>query len=36
MITITLQSLYYMIGITGVLCSAAYKIGYEMGKNARK
>ena len=36
MITITLQSLYYMFGIASIICGAAYKIGYEMGKNARK
>lgn len=36
MITITLQSIYYAIGIVSILCGAAYKIGYEIGKNTRK
>ena len=36
MITISLQSIYYALGIAGILCGAAYKLGYEIGKNARK
>ena len=36
MITISLQSIYYALGIASILCGAAYKIGYEIGKNARK
>lgn len=36
MITISLQSIYYVFGIASILCGAAYKIGYEIGKNARK
>lgn len=36
MITISLQSIYYALGITSILCGAAYKLGYEIGKNARK
>ena len=35
-ITISLQSIYYALGIASILCGAAYKIGYEIGKNARK
>ncbi len=33
---ITLESLYYVIAICAILCGAAYKIGYENGKNAKK
>ena len=36
MITISLQTVYYAIGIASILCGSAYKIGYEIGKNARK
>ena len=36
MITISLQSIYYIVGIAGIFCGAAYKLGYEVGKNARK
>lgn len=36
MITISLQSIYYTLGIVSILCGASYKIGYEIGKNARK
>lgn len=36
MVTISLQSIYYAIGIVSILCGAAYKIGYEIGKNVRK
>jgi hypothetical protein len=36
MITISLQSIYYVLGIASILCGAAYKLGYEVGKNARK
>lgn len=32
MITISLQTIY----IVSILCGAAYKLGYEIGKNARK
>lgn len=32
----SLQSVYYALGIASILCGAAYKIGYEIGKNARK
>lgn len=27
---ISLQELYYVIGIVSILCGAAYKIGYEI------
>ena len=33
---ITLEALYYMVAIASVVCGAAYKLGYENGKNARK
>lgn len=36
MITISLQSIYYALGIASILCGAAYKLGYGIGKNARK
>ena len=36
MITISLQTVYYALGIASILCGAAYKLGYEIGKNARK
>jgi len=36
MITISLQSIYYIVGIVSILCGAAFKLGYEIGKNARK
>ena len=36
MITISLQSIYYIMGIAGILCGSADKLGYEVGKNARK
>ena len=36
MIKISLQSIYYTLGITSILCGAAYKLGYEIGKNVRK
>ena len=36
MITISLQSIYYVIGIASILCGTAYKLGYENGKNAKK
>ena len=36
MITISLQSVYYALGIASILCGAAYQLGYEIGKTARK
>lgn len=36
MITISLETIYYALGITSIFCTSAYKIGYEIGKNARK
>ena len=36
MITISLQSVYYIVAITSILCGAAYKLGYENGKHAKK
>jgi hypothetical protein len=36
LITVTIQTIYYALGIASILCGAAYKIGYEIGKNAKK
>ena len=36
MITISLQTIYYAVAIASILCGAAYKLGYEIGKNAKK
>ena len=33
---ITIETIYYIVAIAGILCGAVYKIGYENGKNARK
>jgi len=33
---ITLETVYYIVAIAGILCGAAYKLGYENGKNAKK
>lgn len=33
---VTLESIYYIVVITSILCGAAYKLGYENGKNAKK
>jgi hypothetical protein len=35
MIIITLESIYYIVFIISILCSAAYKLGYENGKNEK-
>lgn len=34
--TVSLQSIYYALGIVSILCGSAFKLGYEMGKNAKK
>ena len=31
-----LQIVYYSIMIASVLCGAAFKIGYELGKNSKQ
>lgn len=36
MIIISIKTVYYALGIASILCTSAYKIGYEIGKNARK
>ena len=36
MITISLQTIYYALGIISILRGAAYKLRYEIRKNARK
>ena len=36
MITITLESVFYIVSIISIFCGAAYKLGYENGKNAKK
>ena len=33
---ISLEAIYYMVGIISILCGAAYRLGYENGKNANK
>lgn len=33
---ITIETIYYIVATVAILCGAAYKIGYEHGKNARK
>lgn len=33
---ITLETMYYIVAIAGILCGASYKLGYENGKNAKK
>ncbi len=35
MIIITLESIYYIVFIISILCSATYKLGYENGKNEK-
>ena len=34
--TISLETVYYIVVIISVLCGAAFKLGYELGKSARK
>lgn len=36
MLVISLESVYYIVAIISLLCGAAYKLGYENGKNAKK
>lgn len=36
MITLSLQSVYYILAIMSIPVGAAFKIGYELGKNANK
>lgn len=36
MVTVSLESVYYIVGIASILCGAAYKLGYENGKHAKK
>ena len=36
LLMITIETIYYFVAITGIMCGAAYKLGYENGKNARK
>lgn len=33
---ITLESVYYLVAIISIVCSGAYKLGYENGKNTKK
>lgn len=33
---ITIETIYYIVAIAGILCGASYKLGYENGKNTRK
>lgn len=36
MIIVSIQTIYYLIAIISIICGAAYKLGYENGKNAKK
>ena len=36
MITVSLQSIYYIFAIASTVIAASHKLGYENGKNARK
>ena len=36
MITISLENAYYIFSAIAIMCSASYKLGFEMGKNKRK
>jgi hypothetical protein len=36
MITVSLETVYYIVVIASILCGASYKLGYENGKNAKK
>lgn len=36
MIEVSVQTIYYVVGIISILCGASYRIGYELGKNAKK
>ena len=33
---ITMESLYYIVATVAILCGAAFRLGYEIGKNAKK
>jgi hypothetical protein len=33
---VTIETIYYIVAIAAIFCGAAYKLGYEDGKNARK
>lgn len=33
---VTLETLYYIVTIAAILCGGAFKLGYELGKNAKK
>lgn len=32
----TIESLYYIIAIAAILCGAAFKLGFEIGKHTKK
>jgi hypothetical protein len=36
LVMVTIETIYYIVATMAILCSAAYKLGYENGKNARK
>lgn len=36
MLTVSIQTVYYIVAIVSIVCGAAYKLGYENGKNAKK
>lgn len=36
MITLSLESVYYIVAIISIICGASYKVGYENGKHTKK
>ncbi len=36
MLTVSIQAIYYIVAIVSIICGAAYRLGYENGKNAKK
>ena len=36
MLTVSIQAIYYIVAIISIACGAAYRLGYENGKNAKK
>ena len=36
MVEVSIETVYYIVAIASILCTAEFKIGYELGKNAKK
>lgn len=36
MVEVSIETVYYIVAIAAIFCGAAFKIGYELGKNAKK